>query len=201
MSSAAGSPNPNEKLPELNLREIITPIFRQRRAALWTFFIVFALVLVVALVWAPTYYQASMQVLVEQTRSDPAISAGQNAPPPTRNISLDQVNSEVTLLQGIDMMRVVVDECNLVDYKHTFRDYFRSGDEAQIRAIKRESAATTLLKHLKVTVDAGSDVILVKYGRSGAPETPACVLQHLGQLYLQKHVQLQRPEVLLHSSA
>ena len=194
MSGVPVNENTSEKLPELNLREIITPIFRQRKAALWAFFIVFALVLVVALFWAPHYYAANMQILVEQTRSDAAISAGQSAPPPaSRQISLDQVNSEMTLLQGADMMRQIVDTCGLVNYDHTFRDNFRSGSEVDIRAIKRESAAATLLKHLKVSVESGSDVINVKYGRYGAPEVPACVLQQLGQLYLQKHVLLQRP--------
>jgi uncharacterized protein involved in exopolysaccharide biosynthesis len=187
-------PQENERLPEINLREIITPVFRQRRAAIWTFALVFALVLFVALVWAPNYYVATMQILVEQTRSDPAISAAQSAPAATRQVSLDQVNSEMVLLQGIDMMRLVVDACDLVDYKPSFRDHFRSGDAEQIRAVKREAGAVTLLKHLSVSVEAGSDLIQVKYGRSGSPEVPACVLQHLGQLYLDKHVQLQRPE-------
>ena len=195
MSAVPTSEKANEKLPELNLREIITPIFRQRRAVYWTFGIVFAIVLVAALVWAPNYYVATMQILVEQTRSDAAISAGQSAPPAARQISLDQVNSEMTLLQGIDMMRVVVDACRMVDYdKKTLRDYFRSGTPEEIRAIKREAAAAQLLKHVAVSVEAGSDVIQVKYGQSGSPETPACVLQHLGQLYLEKHVFLQRPE-------
>ena len=33
----------------------------------------------------------------------------------------------------------------------------------------------------------------MKYGTSGSPETPACVLQTLGKLYLAKHLMLQRP--------
>jgi len=36
-------------------------------------------------------------------------------------------------------------------------------------------------------------VIDVRYGRSGTPESTACVLQTLGKLYLEKHLRLQRP--------
>ncbi len=185
--------NAGERLPDLNLREMVTPIFRQRRALFGTFCFLMVAVLAIALLWAPHYYVASMQVLVEQTRVDPAISPGQSVPAASRQISLDQVNSEMTLLQGTDMLRKVVDSCALASYDPTFRDRFRSGSADQIRAIKREAAVVQLAGHLKVMVEAGSDVINVKYGRFGEPEVPACVLQNLGQLYLDKHVMLQRP--------
>ncbi len=191
--STAEAEKAREELPELNLREMVTPIFRQRRAVMGTFIAALLGVLAIALLWAPHYYVATMQVLVEQTRVDPAISPGQSLPAASRQISLDQVNSEMTLLQGTDMLRKVVDSCGLANYDASFRDRFRNGSAEQIRAIKREAAVVQLAGHLKVMVEAGSDVINVKYGRLGEPEIPACVLQHLGQLYLEKHVMLQRP--------
>ena len=185
--------NIGEHLPDLNLREMVTPIFRQRRALVGTFCFLMVVVLAIALLWAPHYYVATMQVLVEQNRLDPAISPGQSLPPTSRQISLDQVNSEMTLLQGTDMLRKVVDTCALANYDPTFRDRFRFDSADQIRAMKREAAVVKLAGHLKVMVEAGSDVINVKYGRLGEPGTPACVLQTLGQLYIDKHVMLQRP--------
>ncbi len=59
--------------------------------------------------------------------------------------------------------------------------------------MKQESSTRTLAKKIKVEAAATSDVIDVQYGRMGEPEAPACVLQTLGKLYLEKHLQLQRP--------
>jgi hypothetical protein len=50
-----------------------------------------------------------------------------------------------------------------------------------------------LAKKLKVEAEKTSDVIDVSYGRVGEPETPACVLQNLSKLYVEKHLQLLRP--------
>ena len=59
--------------------------------------------------------------------------------------------------------------------------------------MKQEAAARRSAKQITVEAAATSDVIDVKYGRMGEPEVPACVLQTLGKLYLEKHLQLQRP--------
>jgi len=44
-----------------------------------------------------------------------------------------------------------------------------------------------------VLADTESDVITVKYADFGAPEIPACVLQTLATLYMEKHVLLSHP--------
>ena len=59
--------------------------------------------------------------------------------------------------------------------------------------MKQERAARRLAKNLKVEAEKTSDVIDVSYGRVGEPETPACVLQNLSKLYVDKHLQLLRP--------
>jgi uncharacterized protein involved in exopolysaccharide biosynthesis len=46
---------------------------------------------------------------------------------------------------------------------------------------------------VKAEAEKGSDVINVKFGSIGSPETPACVLQNLGKLYLSKRLLLRRP--------
>jgi uncharacterized protein involved in exopolysaccharide biosynthesis len=131
---------------------------------------------------------------VEQDRSDPAITSAQVANVNNnKQITLDQVTSEAALLQGEDMLRSVVSSCELVEDSWSPMDIFLPGDKQQRMAIKRESATRNLGKKIKVEAATTSDVIDVKYGRVGEPEKPACVLQTLGKLYLEKHLQLQRP--------
>jgi uncharacterized protein involved in exopolysaccharide biosynthesis len=135
-----------------------------------------------------------MQVFVEQDRSDPAISAGQSAAAVNNKlVTVDQVNSEVELLQGRDMLRSAAETCNLVDNKWSLSDIFMPSDPQQQQAMKLEDAANGLAKNIKVEAAPTSDVINVKYGRVGDRETPACVLQALNKRYLAKHLQLRRP--------
>jgi uncharacterized protein involved in exopolysaccharide biosynthesis len=179
---------------EITLRDALAPLFRHRRAALITFCSVFVLATVLAWVWAARYYQASMQVVVEQDRSDPAITAAQVANINTsKAITMDQVASEVTLLQGTDMLSEVVNTCGLVKDEWSPMDVFLPWDKTQRMAAKRELEARSLAKKIKVEAATTSDVIDVKYGRMGEPEKPACVLQTLGRLYLAKHLLLERP--------
>ena len=178
----------------VTMRDALAPLFRHRRAALITFCSVFVLAIVVAFVWAARYYQASMQVVVEQDRSDPAITAAQVANINTsKAITMDEVASEVTLLQGTDMLSQVVSTCGLVQDGWSPTDVFLPWDKTKRMAAKQELEARSLAKKIKVEAATTSDVIDVKYGRTGDPEKTACVLQTLGRLYLAKHLLLERP--------
>ena len=184
-----------ESIPMLTLRDILSPIFRHRRAVLITFCSIFTLSILVAWAWAARYYTADMQVVVEQDRSDPAISTSQvQSVNSNRAITADQVASEVALLQGADMLRAVVVNCSMVEDKWSPFDFLLPSDPKAKMAAKQEGQARKLAKQIKVEASGTSDVIDVKYGRVGEPEVPACVLQNLGKLYLAKHLQLQRPE-------
>ena len=185
----------NDRMPELTLRDILAPLFRHRRIAIISFSGVFLCVICLAWFWAARYYVAKMQVVVEQDRSDPAVTAAQNAQfIINKGVSIDQISSEVALLQGQDMLRNVVTECALVDDNDwSVSDIFMPKDPALRGAMKREKAAVGLGKTLTVEAEKTSDVINVSYGKTGNPQKPACVLQTLGKLYLQKHLQLQRP--------
>jgi uncharacterized protein involved in exopolysaccharide biosynthesis len=181
-------------MPELTLRDILAPLFRHRRIVIVSFCCVFVAATLVAWLWAARYYVSTMQVVVEQDRSDPAITSAQVANVNNNKpITVDQVTSEVALLLGEDMLRSVVARCALVEDKRSPFDIFFPTDPQRRMAMKQEAATRSLGKTIKVESAATSDVIDVKYGRVGAPETPACVLQTLGKLYLEKHLQLQRP--------
>jgi uncharacterized protein involved in exopolysaccharide biosynthesis len=134
-----------------------------------------------------------MQVVVALDRSDPANATQVQELNNNRSVTADQVASEVALLQGTDMIRNVVGTCALVDDKWSLFDIFLPSDAKAKMAVKQEHEARTLAKKIKVEANALSDVIDVKYGRVGEPADPACVLQNLGKLYLEKHLQIQRP--------
>ncbi|HEY4979866.1 MAG TPA: hypothetical protein VII25_11915 [Candidatus Acidoferrum sp.] len=175
-------------------RDIVAPLFRHWKITAWVFGIVFGLSTLVAWVWAANYYVVTMQVLVEQDRSDPAITAAQNAAVVSnKGVTTDQVTSEVALLKGKDMLQTVAASCGLTDGGWSPFNAFLPSDPAKRRAVKVEKVALGLVKKITVDATTASNVIDVKYGKWGEPETPACVLQTLSNLYLQKHLALQRP--------
>jgi len=185
----------DEGLPELSLRDILLPVFRHKRLVIGVFCGALLLSALVAWGWAARYYVSSMQVVVDQSRSDPAITTGENAAVQTnRPVTADEIASEIALLQGRDILRSVATTCGLTTKKHwSPSDLFLPEDPVERRAAETESAAAGLAKAISVQPEKGSDVIDVKYGSLGNPETPACVLQNLSQLYLQKHLELKRP--------
>jgi len=181
-------------MPAITLRDALTPIFRHRRIMIVSFCCIFGVATVAAWAWAARYYKATMQVVEEQDRSDPAITTAQVANVNNdKAITLDQVASEVALLQGEDMLRNVVRSCQLVEDSWSATDILLPSDKQQRMAVKQELATRSLAKKIKVEAATTSDVIDVSYGRVGEPEKPACVLQTLGKLYLEKHLQLQHP--------
>src|SRR5713226_7032433 len=175
-----------------SLRDWLGIAFRQRRLMLLSFFGVLLGVTLFAWFWAAKYFESSMEVLVQQDRSDPAITSVQTAAVLTNNlITPDQINSEVSLLQGGDMLRSIVTTCGLE--QNSLTDVFLPGDPAERKAIRVAKAAQRLAKALDVEAEKNADIIKVTYGRRGAPQVPACVLENLSRLYLEKHLQLRRP--------
>jgi uncharacterized protein involved in exopolysaccharide biosynthesis len=185
--------NGDEEFPQVTVRDMLAPMFRHRRLVVATFCAVSVAAILFAWLWASRYYVARMQVLVEQDRSDPAITTGQSAAMTnTKMLTTDQISSEVALLQGQDMLRSVVSTCDLAkDWSPL--DMLLPSDPARRKAAKIESVAKGLGKSIDVEVEKNSDVINVKYGKTGDPETPACALQTLSKLYMEKHMQLRRP--------
>jgi succinoglycan biosynthesis transport protein ExoP len=182
-----------EGAPELTLRDALSPLFRHRKVVLITFCSVFLAAILLAWFWADRYYVASMQVVVGQDRSEPEITSAATATVNNmKGVTPDQVTSEVTLLTGDDMLRSVATTCKLTDKWSVF-DVFLPSDPQRRQAMKQEAVARSLSKKIKAEAATASDVIDVKYGVLGDPETASCVLQNLSALYLEKHLQLQHP--------
>src|SRR5262245_24394519 len=105
----------NELLPAWTLRDLLTPLFRHKGTVLAVFAIVFGLS--IYFVWAVVahYYVAGMQIVVQQHRTDPSISAGQTGAimNTSHGVSPDQISSEMAILKGGDMLRSVAATCGL----------------------------------------------------------------------------------------
>jgi uncharacterized protein involved in exopolysaccharide biosynthesis len=184
-------------LRQLTWRDMLGPLFRKRQAVLVTFCLIFGVALFAAWGWANHYYVATMQVVVARERTDPTVTGQQNAVAGNDTmVTADEVASEVALLQGRDMLKQVAQTCGLTKENPSVLDSFKkfeSQDPTVEKAKVLERATKGLAASLRVEPQKSSHVIDVQYGRVGAPETPACVLQTLGNLYLEKHLRLQRP--------
>jgi uncharacterized protein involved in exopolysaccharide biosynthesis len=183
------------EVPRLTLRDMLCPPFRHRLAVTLTFCSIFLISIAVALVWANHYYVASMQVLVGRERLDNAVTAQATAPVQETNrvVTINDVDSEVMLLKGRDMLREVVQTCKLAKGGNSFWGISDSRDPDVKNAAALESATKSLVDSIKVDSQKTSRVIDVRYGSTNPPETTACVLQTLGKLYLARHLRLQRP--------
>lgn len=180
--------------PPTTIRDLMTPLFRHKRIGLTVFTGVFALSLFVAWFWAARYYVSQMQVVVNQVRSDPTISSAQNASVMSnRLITPDQISSEIALIKGQDILRNVAQTCGLANRWST-SEVLLPNDPERVKTARIEDAAYKLSKGVKAEAEKISEVITVKYGAIGDPKLPACVLQNIGKLYIEKHLQLKRPE-------
>jgi uncharacterized protein involved in exopolysaccharide biosynthesis len=182
-------------IPRLTLRDMLAPPFRHRMTVILTFCSIFLLAIVVAWGWANRYYEASMQVVVGQERLDSAVTAQPTAAVQDANkaVTTDDVDSEVALLSGRDMLREVAQTCGLADPHTSIWSRFDSRDAEGKKALALANATNSLAGSLKVATEKSSRIIDVRYGSTESPKTTACVLQTLGNLYLQKHLRLRRP--------
>ena len=180
----------------LTLRDMLRPLFRHRWVMLVTFCSVFLASVFTAWHWAAHYYESSMQVVVARDRLDPAVTPEPTAAVQTSGnqmVTTDDVASEVTLLQGTDMLEEVALSCELVKDSTPSWGGFASRAPEVRKAAAIERATRALASAVKVDFQKTSRVITVRYGTTGSPATAACVLRTLGKLYLAKHLRLQRP--------
>jgi len=181
-------------LKRLTVRDMVGPLFRNWGIVLVVFSVIFLCAIFVAWGWARHYYVASMQVVVARERSDPTVTPNQNAAVDNHTaVTADEVASEIALLQGRDMLEQVTQSCQLTKRESLLRSLLNRPSAEDKSPQASAAAAQALAAKLRVEAHRASHVIDVRYGHWGAPEIPACVLQSLGKLYLEKHLRLQRP--------
>jgi uncharacterized protein involved in exopolysaccharide biosynthesis len=168
------------------LRELVIVLFRRRRV----FVSVAALVLVTAVLYAlfGTRYQASMKVLVRRGRADAPVSAGVNAPLDLTRIAVteEELNSEVELLHGADLMRKVVEQTGVGK-----RDWLRFLHADESPAERTERAARRLAKKVRVEPLKKTNLISLSCSMDD-PQMAQRVLQSLAVAYLEKHKAVHR---------
>jgi uncharacterized protein involved in exopolysaccharide biosynthesis len=188
--------HPNEFEPERlpTLRDIVTPIFRHRKLVLLTF-VILVLGTILGIVLLPKDYQAKMEILVKRERVDTAVSPGRDdALANPGDVTEEEINSEVELLQSRDLLEKVVVSCNLQGshagplWSRFFPTAAANGTGADAGDPKDISEAVVSLENkLQVEPVKKTDLIEVTYD-SPDPQLAARVLGLLGNLYLEKTV-------------
>jgi uncharacterized protein involved in exopolysaccharide biosynthesis len=164
-------------------RDIIAVLFRQR----WPMLAAFALVVIavaVSGVWIPKY-EAQMKILALRQRSDAMVTSSANAPSQYSNdqVSEEDLNSEVELLNSDDLLRKVVLATGLDE---------QSGSSANGgSAVSIAEAVRKLSKNLKIEPLRKSNVISVSYDARD-PRVAEEVLKALSAAYMEKHLELHR---------
>jgi uncharacterized protein involved in exopolysaccharide biosynthesis len=166
------------------LRDVIAVLFRQR----WPMSVAFALVVIavaVSGVWIPKY-QAQMKILALRQRSDEMITPSANAPAQfsSDQVSEEDLNSEVELLNSDDLLRTVVLTTGLSGKSGSPTDR-----ETEVRIA---TAVHKLSKDLKIEPLRKTNVISVSY-QARDPKMAEEVLKVLAAAYTEKHLEVHRP--------
>src|SRR6201996_1084757 len=163
-------------------RDVVTMLFRQRRGLL----ISFLLVLVGATlsgIWIPKY-ESQMKILVRRQRNDMIVTSSANASQQLNDqVSEQDLNSEVELLNSKDLLRKVAISTGLIGKTSGLSDR-----EAEVKIAE---AVVQLAHDLKIEPLHKSNVISVNY-QSRDPQMTARVLTALATAYMEKHLEVHR---------
>jgi uncharacterized protein involved in exopolysaccharide biosynthesis len=180
-----------ESRGDINLRDILTPLFRHKQLMIVSFTVIAFLATLVALGVSNTY-ASHMEVLVNRERVDPMVTTESTLQMlmPASAVTEEEINSEVELLKSRDVLEKVVLANGLEDQeKHSLRVRLlgeRSESEYLSLAVKH------LGSNLKIGNPPKTNLINVSYS-SGDPRIAYGVLNTLATLYIEKHVAVHRP--------
>jgi uncharacterized protein involved in exopolysaccharide biosynthesis len=165
-------------------REVVAAVFRHKRLAI-ACCVAIILGAVLAGLLLPKY-EARMKLLVKRERIDPIVAPEQGTQVQVQsNVSEEEMNSEAELLKADDVLRKVVVTNGLQAHEGGL---VRSGSE--------EEKIAAAVRHLrsKLSIDPGrkTSLITVSY-ESRDPQLAAAVLRSLGDAYLEKHMEVNRP--------
>jgi uncharacterized protein involved in exopolysaccharide biosynthesis len=193
-------PNLSRGALPMTLREMVMPIFRHKRTALFVFVGVLAGALLSALL-LPRKFEAEMKILVNRDRVDTVVTPDPNAAEvvaPVPAVSQEDINSEVELLRSRDLLESVVAASGLGARKYSPWERMverisnltggaRSVPEARLARSVQDLQSRLIVDPLKKTT-----LIRVAYA-SRDPRLAARVLQTLAVLYQEKHAAVHRP--------
>jgi uncharacterized protein involved in exopolysaccharide biosynthesis len=134
----------------------------------------------------PKQYETHMKILVKNERADMVVTAGSNTGSGYRaEVSEEQINTEIELLNSEDLLQEVVVKCGLEKLESSSRSVARD----QRSPIAVERAVRRLQRDLKISPVRKANVIEVKYA-SRNPHLAAVVLQQLTESYLEAHLKV-----------
>lgn len=188
------SPSKSEQA-QVSVRDVVSVLFRHKLLISITFLTV-ACGTAVATFLMPNEYESSMKILVKNTRSDvpitPERTTGATGTYFENDVSENQINSEIELLTGEDLLKQVVTECGLYSGGSSISEKLGLKTAPRTQGAQVEEASRRLAKDLVITPVKKANIIEVKY-TSGSPERAATVLRRVQELYLEKHLKLHRP--------
>ncbi len=147
----------------------------------------------------PRTYEAATEILVKRERVDPIVSPENEAAaslPPA--VTEEELNSEVELLKSRDLLENVVITCGLDRRKDNsllgrlVSEIETPPSDPRAKQFAVPLAVRALQTKLKVDSLRKTNLIRVTY-TSPDPKLAASVLQTLTDLYLVKHLEVQRP--------
>jgi len=164
----------------LSLRDGATVLFRRKWLILTTL-LTAAIVTVLVVSRTTDKYESRMKLLVKNMRADVTMTAANAESVAANEVSESQINSEIELLKGRDLLEQVVKRVNLA-----------KPSEAGAEGKAVEEAVYKLEKDLQISPVKKANIIEVSY-TSQSPETAALVLNQLAGLYLEKHLKVHHP--------
>jgi uncharacterized protein involved in exopolysaccharide biosynthesis len=173
------------------VRDVVAMLFRRRRLVVISFVSILLGATLAGLLWPE--YEAEMKIMVKRERVDPIVSAEDSRPTTVlRPVSAEEVNSEVELLQGDDLLEQVVRKTGLhrndpPAWRRLIPIPLPSEQEAVAKSVRR------IKNSLHVAPVKDTSLITVRY-KSSDPERAAGVLKALADAYLQKHLEVHRPQ-------
>jgi uncharacterized protein involved in exopolysaccharide biosynthesis len=168
-------------------RDLFAIVFRQKHIVLVSFLVV---LLGMLLSWLLTpRYQAHMKILVRRERLEPVVSSELNvAQTKPEEMSEEELNSEVELLNSQELLRKVV----LATGLQKAQRLATSGPDTFTNEIDIAKATERLRARLSIEPLHKTNVISVAFD-AGDPELAARVLKTLATFYVEKHLEVHRP--------
>jgi len=170
---------------------VLAVLFRNRRL----FEITFVSTLVGAILCIVLFgikYEADTQILVKHRRADEVVSTDSSSRDQISSTDVPterEINTEISLLKGGDLMAAVAKDCGLDRRENHVWNVLFPGRDENWRVAK---AAKKLSDDLKIAEVPQSNMIQISY-RSGQPEMAERVVSDLDRLYLAKHLAVNRP--------
>jgi polysaccharide biosynthesis protein PslE len=170
-----------------SLRDVVAVGFRRRRLIVLSFLGIFLGAIAVA-VLTGSKYQAEMKILVRHRRADSVVGGSPGGVVQLQTaVGEEETNSEVQLIESSDLLEQVVVACGLDKVKPRFWSSWIPTNPA----LRIPEAVRKLKEALTVEVVRKTNLIEVTY-TSTDPQLAARVLNTLGDLYLERHVAVNR---------